>query len=499
MELRFEKISVPILKDAVREVKHTELTQEVKLTDGMPDIGRVLNCSGQLLLRSKEWNRDEITVSAGVKVHCLYMPEDGSEVRSTETWIPFQLSWDTDPNLPEGHVRVMPLLRFVDGRCVSSRKLMLRVGISALCHGFCPAELELPRAGELPEDVQLLKRTYPVLLPREAGEKTFSLDEELTIPESEPVMEKILCYVLRPEIGDKKVMGSRLVFKGNGNLRVLYRCPEGNVTVRDFEIPFSQFADLEHSFDPDARCDILTAVTNLEADMLSPGQLRLKAGLVSQYRIDDRENLEIPEDAYSPFREIKPEVQELNIPSVLDSRREPVTVRQNTAGQMDRSMDVRFLPDYPKIRRNGGEVDLELPGMFQALAQGQDGGLQGISTRWEGNLRLPADEDTDLEAIPFAVGNAGAESSGDQTEMNARMEMQLRTTANTAVPGVWALEMGEMREPDPERPSLILRRAGDEELWYLAKDAGSTVDAIREANGLQGDPEPGKMLLIPVA
>lgn len=499
MELQFERMSVPILKDAVREVKHTELTQEMKLTDGMPDVGRVVHCCGQLLLRSKEWNRGEISVSAGVKVHCLYMPEDGSEVRAIETWIPFQLGWDADPELPEGQARIVPLLRFVDGRCVSSRKLMLRVGISALCHGFSPAELELPEAGELPGDIQLLTRTYPVMLPREAGEKTYALDEELTIPESEPLMEKILCCILRPEIGDKKLMGSRLVFKGNGNLRVLYRCPEGNVRVRDFEIPFSQFTELEHSFGNEARCDMYTAVTNLEADMMSPGQIRLKAGLVSQYRIDDRENLEIPEDAYSPFREIKPEMREIPVPSVLDNRRETVAVRQTVAGNRSGGVDAVFFPDFPKMRRNGDRIDLELPGMFQVLAQGEDGGLQGISARWEGNLCLAAGENTDLEAIPFAAGMAEAEASGDQTEMTARMEVQLRTTANTLAPGVWALEIGEMKEPDPQRPALILRRAGEEELWYLAKAAGSTVAAIREANGFEGEPEPGKMLLIPVA
>ena len=499
MELRFEKMSVPILKDAVREVKHTELTQEVKLTDGMPDIGRIVHCCGQLLLRSKEWNRDKINVSAGVKVYCLYMPEDGTELRSIETWIPFQLGWDAEMDLPEGQVRIVPLLRFVDGRCVSSRKLMLRVGISALCHGFSPAELELPGVGELPGDIQLLTRTYPVLLPREAGEKAFALDEELAIPESEPLMEKILCCILRPEIGDKKIMGSRLVFKGSGNLRVLYRCPDGNVRLRDFEIPFSQFTEIEHSFGNDARCDILTSVTNLETDLMSPGQIRLKAGLVAQYRIDDRENLEIPEDAYSPFREIKPEVREVPVPSVLDNRRESVAVRQIAAGNTGGAVDAVFLPDFPKMRRTGGSIELEMPGMFQALVQGEDGGLQGISARWEGNLRLDVDENTDLEAIPISVSTVVAEASGDQTEMNAKMEIQLRTTAKNPIPCVWAMEIGEMKEPDPQRPALILRRAGEEELWYLAKAAGSTLAAIREANGFEGEPEPGKMLLIPVA
>lgn len=488
-----------MLADAVREVKHTELTQEVKLTDGMPDIGRVVQCVGQILLRSKEWNRGEIVVSAGVKVHCLYITEDGTEVRSTETWIPFQMNWDMASDLPEGQIRVMPLLRFVDGRCISARKIMIRVGISALCHGFSPSQVEVCRVGEVPADVQILKRTYPVVLPREAGEKVFSLDEELTIPESAPKIEKILSCSLHPEITEKKILDSRLVFKGHGDLRILYRCPEGNVIARTFEIPFSQFADLNTSLGPEGRGDIVTAVTNLETDLMAPERIRLKAGLVSQYRIDDRDILEVPEDAYSPFREVKPEWEELSVSAVLDSRKENVSVRQEIPGQREQYIHTDFLADFPKLHRKDSQFEIEMPGLFQGLARGEDGSLQGINARWEGNLMLPADGNADLEIIPVLSGDAGAEPSGDQTLMQTRMEMQLRSSARTNIPMVTGLELGDMAEPDPGRPAVILRRAGDEELWYLAKGTGSTVDAIREANGLQGEPEPGRMLLIPVA
>ena len=63
---------------------------------------------------------------------------------------------------------------------------------------------------------------------------------------------------------------------------------------------------------------------------------------------------------------------------------------------------------------------------------------------------------------------------------------------------VTGLQLGEHTAPDPQRPSLILRRSGDAELWDIAKECGSTVDAICKANGLAGQPEEDIMLLIPV-
>lgn len=63
---------------------------------------------------------------------------------------------------------------------------------------------------------------------------------------------------------------------------------------------------------------------------------------------------------------------------------------------------------------------------------------------------------------------------------------------------VTGVEAGKPIPQDPSRPSLILRRAGKLRLWDIAKELGTTTAAIRQANGLQEEPSPGQMLLIPI-
>ena len=63
---------------------------------------------------------------------------------------------------------------------------------------------------------------------------------------------------------------------------------------------------------------------------------------------------------------------------------------------------------------------------------------------------------------------------------------------------ITGLEAGEMEASDPKRPSVILRKPGEKSLWELAKEHGSSAEAIREANGLQEEPDETRMLLIPV-
>ena len=53
MEVQFTKSTCACLDTAVREVRNTEPTQEIRLSDGMPDIGHILCAWGQPILRGR--------------------------------------------------------------------------------------------------------------------------------------------------------------------------------------------------------------------------------------------------------------------------------------------------------------------------------------------------------------------------------------------------------------------------------------------------------------
>ena len=101
MELQLKRSAVSSLDTRLQEVRNMEQSQEIKLTDGMPDVGRVLAAWGQAVLRGKEWHSDEISLSGGLMVWVLYAPEDGTAPRCIESWIPFQMRWDLPDDTPE--------------------------------------------------------------------------------------------------------------------------------------------------------------------------------------------------------------------------------------------------------------------------------------------------------------------------------------------------------------------------------------------------------------
>lgn len=497
METQFLRSDITCLHTALQEVRSAEETLEIRLPEGLPDVGRIVACWGQAILRGKEWRGDSISCSAGVMVWVLYAPEDGSTERVLEGWIPFQMKWNLPEGTPEGDIRVNCLLRFTDARSITARKILVRAGLSAMAEAFVPQSVPVFSPDKTPEKVELLKRTYPIRLQKEAGEKAFLLGEELSLPESAPKPERIISYRLNPRLTDRKLLSDKLVFRGNGNLHMLYRSEEGQLHGWDFELPFSQYAQLGDLYGGDAQADLVLSPTGLELEMGEEGRLRLKGGIAAQYRITDNQTLEIVEDAYSPDRELAMQRSDLELPVVLDTRRENLYGEQAIPAEANIAADVNFLPDFPRQLRTDNGVEMEVPGVFQVLYYGEDGMLRSGTARWEGHYRINADENSRIQAMPLTMEPQSAIGNG---QILAKTELPLEMTATTrqTLPMVTGLELGQQRERDPGRPALILRRAGEEDLWDIAKTSGSTMEAIRRANKLQSDPSPGQMLLIPV-
>ena len=86
----------------------------------------------------------------------------------------------------------------------------------------------------------------------------------------------------------------------------------------------------------------------------------------------------------------------------------------------------------------------------------------------------------------------------DSMIAKGEVPLQMTTTGTQGLQMVTGLQLGEAAQPLKNRPSLILKRAGEHRLWDIAKATGTTVEAIRKANGLQDEPLPNQMLLIPV-
>ena len=208
--------------------------------------------------------------------------------------------------------------------------------------------------------------------------------------------------------------------------------------------------------------------------------------------------IELVQDAYSPVRKVLASMEDLELPAVLDQLTQTLEAEAEIPALPESIVDQVCLPDHPVQYRQDDRIVMELPATFHVLYYDAQGNLQSASADWSGHWQMPAGDGCSAQLSVMCPQRCMAEGSNGQLRMTDFLTLQVQTVSEQRLNMVTALEVGEMTQPDPNRPSLILRRCGGMSLWELAKGCGSTVEAIENANRLAGEPDPDTMLLIPV-
>lgn len=494
MQLEFVSNDYPCLYRECKELQMQEQTEEIRIPEGMPDIGKILGAWGQCILRGKQWNGEEITVSGGVMVWVLYLPTDGDEPRSIEGWIPVQQKWNVSDSQREGVIRTLWNLKSTDARMLTARKVLIRATVGITAEVLEPRELKLFKPEQVPTDVQLLRREYPTMLPKEAGEVTFRLEESFPLTQGNAPRELIYCNI-HPVISEQKVVGNQGAFRGNILCHVLYRTEDGQLYAQDQELSYSQLEELQKEYESEAQLSVLMALTGLETELMD-GQLQLRIGLAAQYLVYDRCMLSVVEDAYSPVREVTVQKQPVDIPLILDNSRK--TCRPQADVDVDRIADISVMLETPTQRRAENHAELEFSGSWQLLAYDREGKLFTDTRKWSEMWELPMDQNVKVECMASMSGTPVFSRSGEYHQITMDMELLAQTYCAQGLSMMTGFEATDARALDPNRPSIVLRRTRGEGLWDIAKENGSTVQAIYEANHLNQDPLEDRVLLIPI-
>lgn len=496
MELKFQEKKLPCLETLLRKAQTQEQTQELRVGDGMPDVGTVIGAWGQVILRGKEWNGDTLTVSGGTMVSVQYLPEQGGPPQTLESWIPFQQRWTLPEEQCDGQMLVQCSLKSVDARSTSARKLMLRATVTTLLQALRRQEKTCWEPGQVPEDVQLRTQSYPVQLPVEAGEKDFTMEETLPYPNGTPPA-KLIGAFLQPEVTEHRLLADKLVFRGTGHLRVMWEGEDGGVGAWEFSLPFSQYSELDGEFGDDAQAAIWPVVTALEAEA-TPEGLQAKLSVVCQYVIRCRPMIRVVEDAYSPRRTVELRREPLRLPGILEHKEQLLQLHGSCPAEDAAFVNAALLPQQVNLRRQEEGITVEPSVRLQAMCRDNEGMPHNHTVKWDDSIPIPVEEHCALEAVLWPVGPVQGTMMAGNLQLQAQLRMDTDTLLDTDIPMVAALELGDIREPDPGRPSLVLCRAGERTLWQLAKENGALVQDIRDANALTGEPRCDQLLLIPI-
>ena len=501
MEAILRKSSYPCFQLVYAETFSLSEAQESVVTDTLPDVDAVVHASGCALIRSKDVSDGRIRLEAAVPARVSCLGEDGG-LFSMDIGIPFYLNVQ-DERIPEDCGCVAELtLRQLDTRILNPRKLSVRAELTVTLRCYAPGAIETALA---PADgaahIHAVEQSAEERCALTVTEKTFVLTDEYALPEALPPVHELLAQNAEPVVQELRTVGTKLIASGVVKSELLYRDGEDSLHALSFQTSFSQIVESESETEgTQAELRVLLSGMYYEAIPGSDArELSMELHLVLQAVIFANREIARISDAYS---------NEFALEAARESRE--IT---------------RYVRDC--VLRESGRAALETPEPVVSVLQCRVCPLEAVTEGAELRVRLRAVLCCQGERRPFTVERTVSQSFATETdashtlfvcgvtvseaqaqlaaggaELRFTVEVRARLLERETLESIRAISYDEGAALDLDAlPTLVMLRADSStDLWTLAKENCSTVEAIRRANGLDEAGEDWeKLLLIPKA
>ena len=499
MELVFQENQVEYLNRILCDTVIFEQTADVVVPDALPDIDRVVDAFGNVIIRSEECTAGSASAGGTVQAGVIYVGEDGS-VQTVPAEIPFSARRDFPKDQEDCTLQCRCSLASVDARPLNSRKLLVRVSLSCCLTVYAGTRCMFYDLPDPASNLQLRRTELPLQMPAGLGEKSFVLNEELELKPEEPAVERLLKYQCRPRILEQNVVGDKAVFKGSLQIHALYEDREEKLHSRDWSVAFSQYAQLPRELDGGA-LDTCLSMTSAEVEPDSPEDCRrllFSGNVLAQCTVLGEQKLSFIEDAFCTDALLKPEFASCEMTGILDRQ----TFRENAVAEEAAGVpvDLWVCPGEPETVRAGGKITVRQPLSCSLLYYDENGGLQGKILKPSVSAETALSENGSCRVTEADWDEAFCGTGPEGPEVRIPVTLTLECSALQTISGIKSVKIEDLPEEERKRPSVILRRTcREEDLWELAKACRTPVKNILEANSLEGDVVPADtMLLIPL-
>ena len=492
MELTFHEQSIHYLEQTRYDNLCQEQTAEMTVPETMPEIARIVDCFGTVVVGSKTVESGSVTVSGGIQAGVLYVAEGSdNELNRIDVYLPFTVTRKV-PAQENSTLFYWGWLRSIDARFINARKVLVRANLGSELTLYTPAEWRLSQLDRHPAALACKTNVYPMRLPVCVAEKELQLADEVLMPEDGIGADRLLKWSLGAEISDTAVVGEKAVFKGVLRIRVLFRNEAGVLGTWEGTVPFSQYAELDRTGD-DPAVSVQPIFRHVELDtdgQLDSRRLLLNVTMTAQLTAYASVPVTLTEDAYYLGGSFTPAWETRELTPILDLQTTTVEAAVSLPQEAEKVLDWTLLPEAPGAAGPGGEA-LKAGLWLNLLYYDADNALQGKILRQSAS--------TGLTRAEGCASVCSLSPAGEAQVRGGELRLPLRTVCAAQKTETWRNLCGGTAEPAApgERPSLIVRRASGP-LWEVAKASGSTVEAITAANRLDTDAlEEERLLLIP--
>ena len=486
----------------VRTLTHEE-TIEAIVPDAKPDMLSVADTEGQVNLKAKQAQEGRCEMAGVIALAVVYLPDGDMGMQRMDTNIPFTAVFDDEAISAAAQLLTEPRVVRAETRLLNPRKILVRVEISIVMRVLMLRSTAICAQAEAAVELGLEQRssTESAYLMTAVEEKTFFINEDLSIPNSRPPANAVLKFRSSLLSGESKLIGNKLVFKGELLLQVVYACAEDGVEQMPFSLPFSQIMEINGA---GSETDSSVCVYQTDAECRVSGEegrmLRFSIGLVSQVTISEKRSYPMLRDIYSTQQLLETEEKSYRFAQLLERGERTQNLREiiETPVLPVQVIDAYTTTGPVQQSREGDQLLSICDVTVHLLYESDDGGINQISQDFQVSQTLEGDENSICYAGFRVVGEVAAVPVAVGIEVRILLTFSYEILVTQACVAVCDVRLAGERVRGSTQPSLVLRSVAEESLWDIAKHYGITRQEVMQANNLESEEHLcGRVLLIP--
>lgn len=481
------------------------LDDDFIVPDTMSDMAEVILDSGIIQLEPVKVQRERITVRGKLDFHVLYRKEEGG-LQALGGSIPFEEAINV-PDLDEkDYVSVSWQLEDLNTEMIHSRKLGIKaiVTLEAKAESLYDTEAAVDVRGEDDEiHLQVRRERIPAAAIALRRKDTYRLKQDITLPGSKPVIERMLWTEMKLAGCQAKPLDGQIHLEGTLMLFALYEGGEsGMVQWVEESIPFSGEVEMQG-----AAADMIPIIglklihRDLEERPDYDGEMRelsVDAVIELDVRLYEEQELELLQDLYATNREIVLDTGEAVFDQILTRNFGKCRVAEKVEMETDPRV-LQICHSSGSVKLDGVEVrenELAVDGVLEMkllYLTDEDARPVQAATRlvpFHYEAETPGiTEDSIWYLEPGLEQLTAVMAGGGQAELRGVITLDLFVLQPETRQ---IILQAQVHPVDTEKmkamPGIVgyLVQPGDS-LWDVAKRFHTTEKSILEANELPGD------------
>ena len=481
------------------------LDDDFIVPDTMSDMAEVILDSGIIQLEPVKVQRERITVRGKLDFHVLYRKEEGG-LQALGGSIPFEEAINV-PDLDEkDYVSVSWQLEDLNTEMIHSRKLGIKaiVTLEAKAESLYDTEAAVDVRGEDDEiHLQVRRERIPAAAIALRRKDTYRLKQDITLPGSKPVIERMLWTEMKLAGCQAKPLDGQIHLEGTLMAFALYEGGEsGMVQWVEESIPFSGEVEMQG-----AAADMIPIIglklihRDLEERPDYDGEMRelsVDAVIELDVRLYEEQELELLQDLYATNREIVLDTGEAVFDQILTRNFGKCRVAEKVEMETDPRV-LQICHSSGSVKLDGVEVrenELAVDGVLEVkllYLTDEDARPVQAATRlvpFHYEAETPGiTEDSIWYLEPGLEQLTAVMAGGGQAELRGVITLDLFVLQPETRQ---IILQAQVHPVDTEKmkamPGIVgyLVQPGDS-LWDVAKRFHTTEKSILEANELPGD------------